>query len=49
MGASEEIGQTARLAIRSWGGTARLILLLLAAALATGLFVAVRILPLTMW
>lgn len=48
MGTPEEIGQTARLAIRSWGGTVRLILLLLAAGLATG-FVAVHHMPLIMW
>jgi hypothetical protein len=46
MGVAEEIGQTARQAMRSWSGTVRLILLLLVAAV---LFVAIRYLPLTMW
>jgi hypothetical protein len=49
MSTPEEIGRTARLAIQTWGGTARLILLLMALALAAGLFIAVRHLPLTTW
>ena len=49
MSPAEEIGRTARQAIRTWSGTARLILLLLALALAASLFVAIRQLPLTMW
>lgn len=49
MSTPEEIGRTARLAIQTWGGTVRLILLLLAFALAVGLFIAVRHSPPVMW
>lgn len=49
MSVAEEVGRTARQAIRTWSETARLILLLLALALAASLFIAIRQLPLTMW
>ncbi len=49
MGASEELGRTARFAATNWGRTVRMCLLLLAVAAAVGTFVAVRNLPLVTW
>ncbi len=49
MGASEEIGRTARFAATNWGRTVRMCLLLIASAAAVSTFIAVRNLPLIAW
>ncbi len=49
MGASEEIGRTARFAATNWGRTARMCLLVMVAAVAVGAFIATRNLPLITW
>lgn len=49
MGASEEVGRTARFVAANWGRTVRMCLLLLAIAAAVGVFIAVKNLPLITW
>lgn len=46
---AKEVGRTVRLAMESWGQTARLVSLAWGGALAVSLFVAVQRLPIVMW
>jgi hypothetical protein len=48
MSTVDEVGRTARLAITSWGRTVRLAFLLMAVAIAYGLFLAIQQLVLIM-
>lgn len=49
MGLPEEVGRTARFAATNWGRTVRMCTLLLALAVALGIFVAIKRLPLITW